>query len=324
VNESGVVVVTGAGGFVGARLVAHFAATGRPFRAIVRASGNDATPRPDFRAVGDLATAPEPELDAIIAGAAAVVHLAGRAHVRDKAAGDAAAYKKANVTATARLARAALGAGVRRFIFASTVKVHGETSGPSRPFHPDDVPAPRGAYAQSKLQAERELAGLCAGTPMASIVLRLPLVYGPGVKGNFATLLGEVARERRLPLGAIRNRRSLLYVDNLVEAIDAALDAPVPPSGIHLIADAGSVSVPELLAATGEALGTTVRLVAVPAWLLDFGATLVGKHAEFERLAGTLEVDTGSFTTATGWQPRHPLADGLAATARWWRLRHSI
>jgi UDP-glucose 4-epimerase len=159
---------------------------------------------------------------------------------------------------------------------------------------------------------------------MALIVLRLPLVYGPGVKANFATLLDEVARERRLPLGAIRNRRSLLYVGNLVEAIDAALDAPVPPAGCHLIADAQSVSIPELLAATAAALGTTLRLVAVPVWLLELGGRIVGQAAKVERLVGTLEADTTSFTIATGWRPRHTLADGLAATARWWRLRHSI
>jgi nucleoside-diphosphate-sugar epimerase len=324
-SEPGVVVVTGAGGFVGRALVAHFAATGRPFRALVRTHEGAPSPNPRFHAVPDLATVSDPGLDALLAGATAVVHLAGRAHVQDESARDPqSAYAAANVTATARLARAALRAAVRRFVFASTVKVHGETSATSRPFRPDDTPAPRDAYARSKLDAERALAGLCSGTPMAPIVLRLPLVYGPGVKANFATLLDELGRERRLPLGAIRNRRSLLYVGNLVEAIDAALDAPIPPAGVHLIADAHSVSTPELLAATAAALGMTLRLVPVPVWLLELGGRIAGKRADVGRFVGTLEADTTSFTVATGWRPRHTLADGLAATARWWRLRHSI
>jgi nucleoside-diphosphate-sugar epimerase len=324
VSEPGLVVVTGAGGFVGRALVAHFARTGRPFRAIVRQGRSVVSLPPPLHAVTDLATIPEALLDAIAAGAAAVVHLAGRAHVHDETASDPmAAYTSANVMATARLARAAVRAGVRRFVLASTVKVNGETSKASRPFRPDDPPDPRDDYARSKLQAERELAAICAGTPMAPIVLRLPLVYGPGAKGNFARLLDEVARERLFPLGAVRNRRSLLYIGNLVEALDAALDAPSPPSGVHFVADAESVSVPELLNAIGLALGTPARLKAVPAGLLEIGGRLLGRRALVERLVGTLEVDASTFSDATGWRPRHSLADGLAATAGRWRTRHS-
>ena len=326
VKDPGLVVVTGAGGFVGRALVAHFKAAGRPCRAIVRQREGQATAAdPHVRAIDDLATLAEADFDEILAGATAVVHLAGRAHVLDETARDpAAAYASANVTATARLAAAAVRAGVRRFVLASTVKVNGETSAASRPFRPGDPPAPRDDYAKSKLEAEQALAGICAGTSMAPIVLRLPLVYGPGVKGNFATLLDEVARERRLPLGAIRNRRSLLYVGNLVEAIDAALDAAAPPSGVHFVADAQSVSVPELLRAVGAALGTPVRMSPVPVRLLEFGGQVIGRRSQVDRLVRTLEVDTTSFAAATGWRARHSLADGLAATAAWWRMRHSI
>lgn len=324
-SGSRLVVVTGAGGFVGRALAAHFAGTGRPVRSIVRQTGPNAVLSPPLHGVTDLASTSDAELDAIAAGAAAVVHLAGRAHVQDETASDPlAAYTAANVTATARLARAAVRAGVQRFVFASTVKVNGETSRPARPFRPVDPPDPRDDYARSKLQAERELAAICAGTTMAPVVLRLPLVYGPGVKGNFARLLDEVARGRAFPLGAVRNRRSLLYVGNLVEAIDAALDAPSPPSGVHFVADAESVSVPGLIGAIGSALGVPVRLRAVPVRLLEIGGRLLGRRALVERLVATLEVDASTFAVATDWRPRHSLAEGLAATAGWWRMRHSI
>jgi nucleoside-diphosphate-sugar epimerase len=255
----------------------------------------------------------------------AVVHLAGRAHVLDETEADpATAFASANVTATARLAHAAVLAGVERFVFASTVKVNGEASVPGRPFRPDDAPDPGDDYARSKLDAEQQLSEISGGAAMKPTILRLPLVYGPGVKGNFAALLDEVARATSLPLGAIRNHRSLLYVGNLVDAIDAALDAVSPPTGVHFVTDAESVSVPALVAAAGKALGNPVRLQAVPVRLLRFAGQVTGRRALVDRLVGTLEADSTSFRDATGWQPRHSLAEGLEVTARWWKLRHSI
>lgn len=322
-DRGGPVVVTGAAGFIGHALVGHFASTRRPWRAIVRR--HDGAAAPGTCASADLATASDAELDELVAGASAVVHLAGRAHVLAETAADPMrAYADANVTATVRLARAAVRARAGRFVLASTVKVNGEASVPGRPFGPGDAPDPRDAYAASKRDAERELAAATAATATVPIVLRLPLVYGPGVKGNFAALLDEVARGRRLPLGAIRNRRSLLYVGNLVEAIDAALDAPVPPAGVHFVADAASVSMPELASAIGRALGVPTRLTPVPVWMLQLGGRLLGRRALVERLVGTLEVDVASFAAATGWRPRHRLDDGLAPTAACWRMRHAI
>ena len=319
------VVVTGAGGFIGHALVAHFTRRGRPFRAVVRQRSSLPAAAPDVIVVSDLATTPEADIETMVDGAAAIVHLAGRAHVLDETAPDpVAAYTQANVTATLGLARAAVRQCVPRFVLASSVKVNGEASRPSRPFVPTDAPDPRDDYARSKLAAERELAAICNGSSTAPIVLRLPLVYGPGVKGNFAAMLDEIARGRPLPLGAIKNRRSLLYVGNLVEAIDAALDTAEPPSGIHFVADAESVSVPQLVAAAGAALGSPVRLPKVPVRLLEFAGQISGRRALVERLTGTLEVDSTTLRAATGWRPRHTLAEGLAATAAWWRLRHSI
>lgn len=324
-SEPGLVVVTGAGGFIGRALVAHFTRTGRPFRAIVRRHSGPSPGMPPPIVVADLATMSEGEAESLVRDAAAIVHLAGRAYVLDDTAPDpASAYASPNVTATVRVARAAVREGLGRFVLASTVKVNGEVSQPSRPFVPSDVPDPRDDYARSKLDAERELFTLCAGTPMVPIVLRLPLVYGPGVKGNFAALLDAIARRRPLPLGAIRNRRSLLYVGNLVEAIDAVLDAREAPAGVHFVADRESVSVPALVTAAAAALGTPVRLPRIPVRLLEFAGEVSGRRALIERLVGTLEVDWTSLRAATGWQPRHSLADGLGATASWWRMRHSM
>jgi nucleoside-diphosphate-sugar epimerase len=236
----------------------------------------------------------------------------------------AAAYASANVVATERLAAAAVRAGVRRFVFASTLKVNGEASVAGRPFRPDDPLKPRDQYARSKRDAERKLAAVCRGTSMKPIILRLPLVYGPGVKGNFLTLLDEVARARPLPLGAVQNHRSLLYLGNLVGAIDATLDVPAPPAGVHFVTDAESVSVPALITGIAKALGVAVRLKPVPVRLLKFAGRVAGRRALIERLVGTLEADPASFINATDWWPPYTLAEGLAETARWWKLRHSI
>ena len=320
------VVVTGAAGFVGRALCAHFRESGR---AVSRGRATDEMPpRPCRRASWrsrDLATASEAELDAVVADASAVVHLAARVHVMQETSIDpASAFRVSNALATTRLVQAAVRARVARFIFTSTVKVNGESTQEGRPFRPDDPPTPHDAYARSKLEAERELLRLAAGTTLDPVILRLPLVYGPGVAGNFLALEDEIARGHALPLGAIRNRRSVLGVGNLVEAIDAALDAPVALRGVHFIADAESVSVPELTRAIAASLGVEARLRSVPVPLLRLAGWLSGRRASIDRLTGSLEVDPSSFTEATGWHPRHSLAHGLVATANWWRLRHSI
>jgi len=319
------VAVTGANGFIGHALCTHFAGTGRTFRAAVREHRAGHPPPPNVVAVADLATAPEAELDALLVGVSAVVHLAGHAHVRAKGTQDIdALYRPANVEATERLARAAVRAGVSRFVFASSVKVNGEASAPGRAIRPGDLPAPHDAYARSKLDAERVLAAVCGGTQTTPIVLRLPLVYGPGVKANFLALMDEVARGRRLPLAAVANRRSLLYVGNLVDAIDAVLDASPPPAGVHFVADAEAVSVPDLVRAIAAALRVAPQLSSVPVPLLRLAARLLRRRAMMDRLTTSLEVDTTSLRTATGWRPRYTLAEGLAATAAWWVTRHAL
>ncbi len=318
----GIVAVTGAAGFVGRALCAHLAETGRGYRALVR-TPKQAASLPHAVAVGDLASVPEGELTAALEGVHAVVHLAGRAHVMGEATQDAVLHRAANVVATERLAAAAVAASVQRFVFASTVKVHGEATRPGRPLRADDPLAPADAYARSKADAERALHAICAATSMVPIVLRTPLVYGPGVRANFLALIDEVARRAWLPLAAIDNRRDLLYIGNLAYAITALVELPEAPRGAWLVADGEAVSTPDLIRRVAAQLGVVPRLFSVPVPLLKAAASIVGRGSKVSRLAQSLEVDASPLAQAIGAMP-HTLAQGLAATARWWRLQHAI
>jgi nucleoside-diphosphate-sugar epimerase len=321
-GASAPVVVTGAAGFVGRALCAHFAAAGRPHRAIVRDLPPGVARVATRIALGDLATVPVAQLTAALEGAAAVVHLAGRAHALVEPAAETE-YHAANVTATERLAAAAVAAGVRRFVLASTVKVYGEATPPGRPWRAGDPPDPADAYARSKLAAERALAAACAGGAMTPIVLRFPLVYGPGVGANFLALLEAVARRAPLPLRSIANRRDLCYVGNLAHAIAALIDCVDPPAATWLVADGEAVSTPELVRRLAAALGVAPRLLPAPVALLRIAGALTGRGARIARLTGSLEVDVSPLVDRIGPLP-YTLDDGLAATVRWWQTRHAI
>jgi len=291
------VLVTGAAGFVGRALVPRLEASGYAARLATRAETGDIGPETDWRP--------------LLADIDAVVHLAARVHVmRDRAADPEREFDRVNHQATATLAAQAAAAGVRRFIFLSSIKVHGDAS--DHPLSASDAPAPDDAYGRSKLAAERALAGL--GDDMTVVVLRPPLVYGPGVKGNFHAMLRAIDRGWPLPLGAIANRRSLIYVGNLADAIRAALDAP---SGTYLPSDREDVSTPELIRRTAAALGRPARLFPVPPALLRGLAGAAGKSAAADRLTGSLTVDGA----LPGWQPPFSLAEGLRATAGWFRAK---
>lgn len=294
------VAVTGAAGFIGAALAGRMRARGQSVRRFVRAR----TGAGDDVVAIDLERTRVSELAHRLEGVDAIVHLAGRVHRHDVARDADAVYKFANVDVTERLALAAVAAGVRRFVFASTVKVNGESTLRGRPFLTGDAPAPRDAYARSKLAAERTLLQVSGGTSTMSVNLRLPLVYGPGARGNFRRLVDAVAARSFLPFGAIDNRRSLLGLDNLLDALDAVLAAPNPVVGTHFVADADGVSTPALVRAIASALRVKPRLVPVPALALRAALACSGHRAEAERLTASLEVDTSSFTRATGWQPR--------------------
>jgi nucleoside-diphosphate-sugar epimerase len=310
----GFIVVTGASGFIGTALCAHFRARGLPFIGTVRQMKKGIAS--DLQPIGDLAQLDDAALEDVIGGADAVVHLAGRAHVMVEAERNPArAYTEANVDLTARLAKIAGRADVRRFILASSVKVNGERSRPGRPFRPGDAPNPQDAYARSKLAAEQALFDAAKESSLSAIALRLPLVYGRNAKGNFATLVHAVVSGRRLPLASIRNRRNLLYVGNLVEAVEAAIASPTLASGVHFVADAEAVSTPDLVRAIAVAWKVKARLYSVPVPLLRVAGLAAGRSVVVARLTDSLEVDTSSFREATHWSPRWSLDAALSRSA---------
>ncbi|MEO8537119.1 MAG: NAD-dependent epimerase/dehydratase family protein [Betaproteobacteria bacterium] len=304
------IVVTGAHGFIGHAFCRRAVQTGLVVRRIVRVAADDGEVAVDLAGAGPEALVP------LLAGADAVVHLAGRAH-RPGETGPAfdRIYGAANERATRVLGRAAVVAGVRRFVFASTVKVNGESTPPHGAFRPTDKPAPGDAYACSKHAAEVALLDAVRASATTAIVLRLPLVYGPGAKGNFRALIDAVRAGRWLPLGAVDNRRSLVGIDNLVDAIAAAVAAPVEAQGVHFVADANSVSTPALVRAIAAALGVSPRMAAVPVPLLRLAASVIGRRGAVDRLTRSLEVDASSFASATDWRPR-AFAIDAAAVAR--------
>lgn len=308
------VLVTGANGFIGRALCDALAVSGRGVRRAVRMP---VPGLPDAVAVGDIGL--DTDWRAALAGVSGVVHLAARSHVlRETATDPLAAYRQINVSGTERLARSAAAGGVRRLVFVSSVKVNGERT-EERPFTEDGAPRPEDAYGVSKWEAEQALSRIAAGTGLEVVVLRPPLVYGAGVKGNFLRLMNLVARGMPLPLASVENRRSLIYLGNLVDAIVKAIEAPRAAGKTFLVADGQDVSTPNLVRGLAAALGVQPRLLSFPLAPLRLAATLAGRGAEFARLTGSLQVDSSRIRRELGWEPRYSLTEGLTETARCYR-----
>ena len=308
------VLVTGAYGFVGAAYCAQLAEKGVPFIGAVRAR-SPGEKRPQIREVGDFVDA---DWAMILekAGVNCVVHLAGRAHRVEGAAADArTVFRRENVKVTDRLLAAARLARVRRFVFSSSVKVHGQSTPPGVIVRESDAPAPDGEYGHSKLLAERRVVEFGHELGMETVILRLPLVYGPGVKANFAELVQAVRARRVLPFGAARNRRSLLGVSNLCSAIDAARLHSRAAGETFLVSDGKDVSTPELIRAIAVALRVLPRLWPFPPSLLLLAATLAGRRAAAERLLESFAIDSARIRATLQWSPPLTLADELERLA---------
>lgn len=313
------VLVTGASGFVGAAVLQRLADEGQAARGAYR---HDVPPLPaggQGVAVGDLGVAQD--WSAALDGVDAVVHTAARVHVMQDAATDPLAeYRRVNVEGTLNLARQAAAAGVRRFVFLSSVKVNGETTRAGEPFTAAGAPAPQDAYGISKWEAEQALRDIAVHTGMAVVIVRPPLVYGPGVKANFAAMLHWLARGVPLPLGAVtHNRRSLVALDNLVDLIVTCLDHPAAANQTFLVSDGEDLSTADLLKRMGLALDRPARLFPLPSALLWAGATMLGKQGVCQRLCGSLQVDISKTRQLLGWSPPVTVDEGLRRTAEGFR-----
>jgi nucleoside-diphosphate-sugar epimerase len=250
-------------------------------------------------------------------GIGVVIHAAARAHViRDAAVDPLALYRSVNVQGTLHLARQAALSGVKRFVFISSIGVNGAFSDLFRPFANDDAPAPIEDYAVSKWEAEQGLWEIASQTGMEVVVVRPPLVYGPGVKGNFARLLDLVRSGVPLPLAAVNNRRSFIGLDNLVDLLIRCVDHPKAAGEPLLVSDGQDLSTPELLSMIANAMGRPARLFPVPVPLLRLAGRALGRLNEVDRLVGSLQVDSSATRELLGWTPPVSVEEGVGRMVR--------
>jgi nucleoside-diphosphate-sugar epimerase len=307
------VLVTGANGFVGRALCAELAGRDYDVRGAVRNLCGVGDKNLTSIEVGDIG--PATNWSRALEGEKAVVHLAARVHVmRDTEAEPLTAFRTVNVDGTLNLARQAAAAGVKRFVFVSSVKVNGEFTQPGYSFAEVDVPDPQDAYGQSKHEAELGLRQLGAETSMEVVIIRPPLIYGPGVKANFSALIRAVQRGWPLPLGAVHNRRSMVALDNLVDFIATCLVHPQAGNQTFFVSDGRDMSITELLRALANVARIHARLVPVPVWALRTGAAVLGKGAVIQRLCGNLQVDIGKACNLLDWAPPISVDEGLRRT----------
>ena len=303
------ILVTGANGFVGGALCSQAVVRGMVVRGITR------TPCNLPAEVGNLVVG---RIDdgtnwrEMLTGCEVVIHLAARVHVmHDTETDPLTAFRSVNVGGTLNLACQAAAAGVKRFVFISSVKVSGESTSPGRAFTEADAPNPQDAYGLSKHEAEQGLRRLSADTGMDVVIIRPPLVYGPGVKANFAALMRAVQRGWPLPVGAVHNQRSLVALDNLVDFIVTCITHPQAANQTFFVSDGQDLSTTELVRGMAQAAGVSARLLPVPVWALQAGASLLGKGNAVQRLCGNLQVDISKARSFLGWVPSVAVAEGL-------------
>lgn len=310
------ILVTGANGFIGRRLCAFLVEEGHQVRRAVRL--HDGLP--------DTVEFDESASPAALAGALAgidcIIHLAAAVHVMGKVdAKLGGIYQKTNVDYTRHLAQAARDVGVRRFVFVSSIKVCGERSG-GEPLREADAGHPTDPYALSKWAAEQELRRIEQESGLEVVIVRPPLVYGPGVRANFLALLSAVSAGLPMPFAWLRNRRSLIYLGNFVSALAACATHPRAAGDTFHVADSGSVTLPALVTELSRAMGKRPRIFPFPRWLLIFAGGVIGKYQQIDRLINDLEVDASRIHRVLGWSPDYSFAQGIQSTVDWY-LRDS-
>lgn len=308
------VLLTGGNGLVGRALAMRLLAGGSMLRCAARQSLS-LPPAAKYFPIPDLAS--PVDWSAAVQDVDVVVHCAARVHVmRESVSDPLQAFRAVNVEATLALARQAASAGVRRFVFVSSIKVNGEYTLPGRPFTAEDEANPSDLYAQSKWEAEQGLQALGRETGMEIVIVRPPLVYGPGVGGNFQRMLGWLSRGVPLPLGTTGNRRSLVALDNLVDLLVTCIDHPAAANQVLLVSDGEDLSTTDLLRRLGQAMGKSARLLPVPVGLLQLLAYGLGKREVARRLCGSLQVDISKTQTLLGWKPPLSVDEGLRRCLR--------
>lgn len=312
------ILVTGADGFIGRQLCRNLIVRG--YRVIAGIWQVGAYPEGCIPLViGDIAA--KTDWDTVLKNVDIVVHLAGRVHVmRENASDPLSAFRCVNVEGTRRLAESAARLGMKRFIFMSTVKVHGEkTENGAKSFSEYDIPNPADAYGQSKWEAEQILREIESRSGLEVVVIRTPLVYGPGVKGNVKSLIRWVDRGVPLPLRSVRNQRSLTGLTNLSDAICCCLEHPRAAGGTFLVSDGEDRSTPELIRIIAAALGKRPRMLSVPQWILKLGGRLIGQSDSVSRLCSSLRVDSSLIRNVLGWKPCRCMEDEIVETVRTYR-----
>ena len=313
------VLVTGATGFVGRTLVPMLQKAGHDVTVAIRKDtslvhfGNIRVHN-----IGDIG--PTTDWQKALTGIEAVIHLAGRAHVMTEIDTDPlTSYRHINRDGTRQLAQATANAGAKRIVFLSSLKVNGEQT-IETPFDESILPKPEDAYGISKLEGEQALLNIAAKSSLETVIVRTPLVYGPYVKGNFLSLLNICMKNLPLPLGGLKNRRSLIYVNNLADALVQCLTHTNASGGLYLVSDGESISTTTLINRTAESLGKASLLFSLPNFVLKIVGALAGKRASVCRLTESLEVDDSAIRRDLGWTPPFTMIQGLAETAAWFKL----
>lgn len=314
------ILITGANGFVGSALCPRLRESGYLVRAAIRDGERTVRSRrvgnADFEWVILHDQSDKQEVQDALAGVQVVIHLAARVHVmKDHSSEALREFRNVNLLWTERLARAAVASGVRRFVYLSSIKVNGERT--VTPFSEEDCPAPQDPYGLSKWEAEQALAEVSMQTGLETVIVRSPLVYGPGVGGNFLQLLKAIRRQVPLPFASIDNRRSLVYLGNLVDVLIRCAQDKRAAGRTYVISDGKDLSTPELMKRLGAAMGTAVHLWPVPVSLLRCMAQMTGQRAAIDRLTGSLQVDSSRIRRELEWHPPFSVERGIANTAAW-------